>query len=105
SSSVAEDNSQSLFAFVQSNLNQCSRHFDQTYQELHQEREAKREMDAEIKNYIKVWITAITSLCYCYYIVARIRRGMIRLFFLLPIFYLFTILPCNLNSFHCLPSH
>ncbi|KAK7821747.1 long-chain-alcohol o-fatty-acyltransferase [Quercus suber] len=57
-------------------------------------------MDAEIKNFIKVWITAITSLCYCYYIVARIPRGMIRLFFLLPVFYLFTMLPCNLNSFH-----
>ena len=57
-------------------------------------------MDAEIKNFIKVWITAITSLCYCYYIVARIPRGMIRLSFLLPIFYLFTMLPWNLNSFH-----
>ncbi|KAM3744112.1 hypothetical protein ACB098_06G027400 [Castanea mollissima] len=57
-------------------------------------------MDAEIKNFIKVWITAITSLCYCYYIVAKIPRGTIRLLFLLPIFYLFTMLPCNLNSFH-----
>uniref|UniRef100_A0A2N9GR41 Wax synthase domain-containing protein n=1 Tax=Fagus sylvatica TaxID=28930 RepID=A0A2N9GR41_FAGSY len=58
-------------------------------------------MDGEIKNFIKVWIIVITSLCYCYYIVARmIPKGMMRLLFLLPIFYLFTILPCNLNSFH-----
>ncbi|KAK7844585.1 long-chain-alcohol o-fatty-acyltransferase [Quercus suber] len=55
-------------------------------------------MDSEIKNLIEVWFTVVTSLCYCYYIVARIPRGMIRLLFLLPIFYLFTMLPCNINS-------
>uniref|UniRef100_A0A7N2M955 Uncharacterized protein n=1 Tax=Quercus lobata TaxID=97700 RepID=A0A7N2M955_QUELO len=55
-------------------------------------------MDSEIKNLMKVWFTVVTSLCYCYYIVARIPRGMIRLLFLLPIFYLFTMLPCNINS-------
>nr|POE48256.1 putative long-chain-alcohol o-fatty-acyltransferase 1 [Quercus suber] len=57
-------------------------------------------MDAEIKNFIKVSITAITSLCYCYYIVARIPKGMMRLLSLFPIFYLFTMLPCNLNFVH-----
>ncbi|KAK9268773.1 hypothetical protein L1049_000535 [Liquidambar formosana] len=57
-------------------------------------------MGDEIKSFIKVWITAITSLCYCYYGVAHIPRGMIRLLSLLPIFYLFTILPLNLYSFH-----
>ena len=58
-------------------------------------------MDGEIKNFIKVWITVITSLCYCYYIVARmIPRGMMRLLSLLPIFYLYTFLPCNLNTLH-----
>ncbi|KAL4618848.1 hypothetical protein ACB092_06G039700 [Castanea dentata] len=55
-------------------------------------------MDSEIKNLIKVWFTVVASLCYCYYIVARIPRGMIRLLFLLPILYLFTMLPCNINS-------
>jgi hypothetical protein len=57
-------------------------------------------MDGEIANVIKVWITVIASLCYCYYVVARIRPGMTRLLSLLPIFYLFIILPLNLNSIH-----
>ncbi|GLT66606.1 hypothetical protein SLA2020_389630 [Shorea laevis] len=57
-------------------------------------------MEGEIEKSIKVWIIAITSLCYCYYVVARIRRGIMRLLSLLPIFYLFIILPLNLNSIH-----
>lgn len=55
-------------------------------------------MEGEIEKFIKVWITAITSLCYCYYVVALIRKGMMRLLSLLPIFYLFIIFPWNLNS-------
>ncbi|KAE8125456.1 hypothetical protein FH972_020262 [Carpinus fangiana] len=57
-------------------------------------------MGGEIEKCIKVWIIVITSLCYCYYVVARIRKGMIRLLSLLPIFYLFITLPLILNSIH-----
>ncbi|KAB1226990.1 putative long-chain-alcohol O-fatty-acyltransferase 1 [Morella rubra] len=57
-------------------------------------------MECEIDYFFKVWIIALTSLCYCYYIAARIRRGMMRLLSLLPIFYLFITLPLSLESFH-----
>ncbi|KAL6284126.1 hypothetical protein ACE6H2_015055 [Prunus campanulata] len=59
-----------------------------------------QEMDGEINNSIKVWILTNTSLCYCYYIAAKIPKGIIRLISLLPIFYIFIILPLNLHSFH-----
>ncbi|KAJ7960849.1 acyl-CoA--sterol O-acyltransferase 1-like, partial [Quillaja saponaria] len=58
------------------------------------------EMGGEIQNFIKVWIAAITCLCYCYYIVSRIPKGFFRLLFLSPIFSLLTILPLSLSSFH-----
>ncbi|CAL9017910.1 unnamed protein product [Prunus brigantina] len=62
-------------------------------------------MDGEINNFIKVWILTNTSLCYCYYIAAKIPKGIIRLISLLPIFYIFIILPLNLHSFHlCGPT-
>jgi hypothetical protein len=58
-------------------------------------------MDGEIKNFIMVWITAILSQFYCYYIVAMmIPKGMMRLLSLLPIFCLYIILPCYLNTIH-----
>ncbi|KAF5728434.1 long-chain-alcohol O-fatty-acyltransferase 5 [Tripterygium wilfordii] len=57
-------------------------------------------MEEEIKNFIKVWILAITSLSYTYYISSKLPKGIIRLFSLLPIIYLFTILPLSLSSFH-----
>lgn len=57
-------------------------------------------MDIEIKNFTKVWLISITSLFYCYYIAARFPRGIRRLFSLLPVIYLFTILPFDLSSFH-----
>ncbi|CAK9165475.1 unnamed protein product [Ilex paraguariensis] len=62
-------------------------------------------MDSELFNFIKVWITAITSLVYCYYVVSLIPRGIIRLLSLLPIIYLFCILPLNISSFNlCGPT-
>ncbi|CAL9017883.1 unnamed protein product [Prunus brigantina] len=62
-------------------------------------------MDGEIDNFIKVWILTNTSLCYCYYIAAKIPKGIIGLISLLPIFYIFIILPLNLHSFHlCGPT-
>ncbi|KAL5548507.1 hypothetical protein UlMin_003738 [Ulmus minor] len=57
-------------------------------------------MDNEIKSFIKVWIIAITSLCYCYYIASRFPKGVLRFISLLHIFYLFIILPLDLHSFH-----
>ncbi|KAL5548511.1 hypothetical protein UlMin_003742 [Ulmus minor] len=57
-------------------------------------------MDREIESFIKVWIIAITSLCYCYYIASRFPKGVLRFISLLPIFYLFIILPLDLHSFH-----
>ncbi|CAK9165478.1 unnamed protein product [Ilex paraguariensis] len=55
-------------------------------------------MDSELFNFIKIWITATTSLVYCYYVVSLIPRGILRLLSLLPILYLFCILPLNLSS-------
>ncbi|OIV92003.1 hypothetical protein TanjilG_07742 [Lupinus angustifolius] len=57
-------------------------------------------MDDEIQRFIKVWITSISCLCYCYYIASRIPKGFFRLLSLLPILYLFLILPLNLSSIH-----
>ncbi|GAV82408.1 MBOAT_2 domain-containing protein [Cephalotus follicularis] len=62
-------------------------------------------MDLEIKNFIKVWVIATISLCYCYYVASKIPRGMLRLLSLLPIMYIFIILPFNLSSVHfCGPT-
>ncbi|GKV38716.1 hypothetical protein SLEP1_g46598 [Rubroshorea leprosula] len=55
-------------------------------------------MDEEIKNLVKVWILAISSLCYCYYISAKIPRGLVRLLSILPVVYLFILLPFSFSS-------
>lgn len=57
-------------------------------------------MEIEIKNFINVWITAILSICYCYYISKQIPKGFTRLLSLLPILSLFTLLPLSLSSAH-----
>ncbi|QCD78253.1 probable long-chain-alcohol O-fatty-acyltransferase 5 [Vigna unguiculata] len=57
-------------------------------------------MDDEIVRFMKVWLTTISCLCYCYYISSKIPKGLFRLLSLLPILYLFLILPFNLSSFH-----
>ncbi|XP_047179520.1 probable long-chain-alcohol O-fatty-acyltransferase 5 [Vigna umbellata] len=57
-------------------------------------------MDDEIVMFMKVWLTTISCLCYCYYISSTIPKGFFRLLSLLPILYLFLILPFNLSSFH-----
>ncbi|XP_010252640.1 PREDICTED: long-chain-alcohol O-fatty-acyltransferase-like [Nelumbo nucifera] len=57
-------------------------------------------MDDEINNFIKVWISALASLFYCYSIAGKFPKGVIRLLSLLPVLCLFTILPLNLSSFH-----
>ena len=55
-------------------------------------------MYGEIERFIKVWISAILGLCYCYYIASRIPKGFLRLLSLLPILYLFITLPLKLSS-------
>ncbi|KAI3851030.1 hypothetical protein MKX03_014455 [Papaver bracteatum] len=63
--------------------------------------EDDHDVNDEIRNFIKVWFYAILSLVYCYYVVSKlIPKGILRLIFLLPVFYLFTILPLSLNSLH-----
>jgi len=57
-------------------------------------------LDLEIERFIKVWLTTISCLCYCYYIASKIPKGFLRLLSLLPILDLFLILPFNLSSFH-----
>ncbi|KAK3198911.1 hypothetical protein Dsin_022326 [Dipteronia sinensis] len=48
---------------------------------------------------IKVWFSILAlSLSYCYFIASKIPKGIFRLFSLLPIIYLFTILPLYLSS-------
>ncbi|KAK7288468.1 hypothetical protein RIF29_01928 [Crotalaria pallida] len=60
----------------------------------------EEKMEGEIQRFIEVWITAISCLCYCYYISSSLPKGFFRLLSLLPILYLFLILPFNLSSFH-----
>ncbi|CAJ1971465.1 unnamed protein product [Sphenostylis stenocarpa] len=57
------------------------------------------EMEGEMKSLMKVWVSVITSLCYCYFISSRLPKGMIRFLSLSPVFYLFSILPLQLSTF------
>ncbi|KAF6141470.1 hypothetical protein GIB67_021286 [Kingdonia uniflora] len=55
-------------------------------------------MDSEIKSFIKVWISALIALTYCYYIPSNLHKGKTRLLSLSPIFSLFIYLPLNLTT-------
>jgi len=55
-------------------------------------------MDDEIEKLIEVWISAFSCLCYCYYIASKIPKGFLRLLSLLPILFIFFILPFTLSS-------
>ncbi|WOH00194.1 hypothetical protein DCAR_0519552 [Daucus carota subsp. sativus] len=57
-------------------------------------------MDSELSNFVKIWMTAILCICYCYYISARFPKGILRLLTILPLIYLFNILPFSLSSMH-----
>ncbi|GMH05778.1 hypothetical protein Nepgr_007618 [Nepenthes gracilis] len=56
------------------------------------------EEEREITKFLHVCATVLVSLCYCYFIVSKIPQGKFRLFSLLPIFSLFTLLPLRLSS-------
>ncbi|KAI3456862.1 hypothetical protein Pfo_013525 [Paulownia fortunei] len=55
-------------------------------------------MEGEIKNLTRVSVAVIASLCYCHFISARLPKGKWRLISLVPIFYVFTILPLYTTS-------
>ncbi|WRX08669.1 Wax synthase domain - like 2 [Theobroma cacao] len=55
-------------------------------------------MEGEIGSFIKVWLSVLTSLCYCYAIGNMVPKGTNRLIFLLPVVCLFLFLPLNLYS-------
>ncbi|KAI8010224.1 putative long-chain-alcohol O-fatty-acyltransferase 1 [Camellia lanceoleosa] len=55
-------------------------------------------MEGEIKNLLQVWFSITASLCYCYFISSKLPKGKYRLLSLLPIFFLFTLLPLHLSS-------
>ena len=43
-------------------------------------------------------LVVLGSLCYCYFLVTKVPKGIPRVIFLLPIFYLFSILPWQFSS-------
>ncbi|CAH2069874.1 unnamed protein product [Thlaspi arvense] len=55
-------------------------------------------MEEELKNFIKVWITAIISASYCYYLSTKIKPGVFRLLFVLPVCVVFLVLPLLFSS-------
>ncbi|MCL7042542.1 hypothetical protein MKW94_021507 [Papaver nudicaule] len=54
-------------------------------------------LEVEIKSLIKVWITVMACLTYCYSISRNIPKGILRLISVLPIIPIFTILPLYLS--------
>ncbi|KAF7149699.1 hypothetical protein RHSIM_Rhsim02G0097800 [Rhododendron simsii] len=55
-------------------------------------------LEREISNFIKVWISVVVSLCYCYFSAKFIPKGMPRLLSIIPIVSLFFALPLKLHS-------
>ncbi|KAL5730227.1 hypothetical protein ACHQM5_003075 [Ranunculus cassubicifolius] len=55
-------------------------------------------MESEMKIFIKLWISAIAVLSYCYFISFNIPKGKFRFLSLFPVFYFLTILPLSLTS-------
>nr|QXN66178.1 acyltransferase 3 [Boswellia serrata] len=57
-------------------------------------------MEGEIYNFIKVWLSVLISLCYCYAIGKITPKGFTRLLCVLPVVCLFLFLPLKLASIH-----
>ncbi|PON74331.1 Wax synthase [Parasponia andersonii] len=55
-------------------------------------------MEEELSNLIKVWLSVLVSLCYCYATGKAISKGPLRLVFLVPVVCLFLYLPLKLHS-------
>ncbi|EFH42352.1 hypothetical protein ARALYDRAFT_495621 [Arabidopsis lyrata subsp. lyrata] len=58
-------------------------------------------MEEKFRNLIEVWISALISLSYCYYISSKLSKGVLRLLSILPICILFFVLPLFLSCVHC----
>ncbi|KAF3453375.1 hypothetical protein FNV43_RR03815 [Rhamnella rubrinervis] len=56
------------------------------------------DVDHEFNNFIKVWLSILASLCYCYFIASKLPKGILRLVSILPIFFLFSISPLYLST-------
>lgn len=55
--------------------------------------------ESEVKKIIKVWLVALPSLTYCYFIASKIPKvKFLRLFSLIPVFFIFFTLPLFLSS-------
>ncbi|KAL0734793.1 hypothetical protein Bca4012_011003 [Brassica carinata] len=57
-------------------------------------------MEEELRNLSKVWIYALISISYCYFISSRISKGVLRLLSIIPVCILFLVLPLFLSSLH-----
>ncbi|KAJ6716137.1 LONG-CHAIN-ALCOHOL O-FATTY-ACYLTRANSFERASE 3-RELATED [Salix koriyanagi] len=57
-------------------------------------------MEGEILNFIKVWITVLISLCFCYSIRNTVPKGTKRFLSVLPVVCLFLYLPLKISSVH-----
>uniref|UniRef100_A0A1J3HGN9 long-chain-alcohol O-fatty-acyltransferase n=1 Tax=Noccaea caerulescens TaxID=107243 RepID=A0A1J3HGN9_NOCCA len=55
-------------------------------------------MEEELKRFIQVWLSAIVSVCYCYYIPPRIKAGAPRFFSILPVCVQFFVFPMLFSS-------
>ncbi|XP_010443165.1 PREDICTED: probable long-chain-alcohol O-fatty-acyltransferase 1 [Camelina sativa] len=57
-------------------------------------------MEENLRNLIEVWIYALISLSYCYFISSKISKGVLRLLSILPICIMFLLLPLLLSCVH-----
>ncbi|KAL9296102.1 hypothetical protein ACSQ67_021998 [Phaseolus vulgaris] len=57
-------------------------------------------MEGDIVTLMKVWPPVVISLCYCYWIRKVVPPGTIRLLLLLPIIFLYIVLPLSFSSVH-----
>ncbi|XP_018455595.1 LOW QUALITY PROTEIN: probable long-chain-alcohol O-fatty-acyltransferase 9 [Raphanus sativus] len=57
-------------------------------------------MEAELRNFILVWLSAIVFVSYCYYVSPKIKAGVFRFLSVLPVCALFLVLPLFFSSVH-----
>ncbi|KAI3841427.1 hypothetical protein MKW92_010758 [Papaver armeniacum] len=54
----------------------------------------------ELRRFMRLLITVLISLSYCYFISRNIPKGFLRFFSVLPIIFIFTYLPLSVSSMH-----
>ncbi|XVF70777.1 hypothetical protein PTKIN_Ptkin11bG0189500 [Pterospermum kingtungense] len=57
-------------------------------------------MEGELKNLLRICVLTVASLLHCYFIAAKIPKGLQRLLSLFPIIILLSTIPFNLYTFH-----